>query len=163
MMTLSRSHPKEPDKENITILKALQENCRSSFRTIAKMVGLSPPTVAERITRMEEAGIIKGYAPRIDVTKAGFPVRAIVNMQTEFKDPATRIFQEITSFSEVLQCWRVTGDCDYVLYVVAVSMQHMDATLLRLSEFGKTRTSVVLDAAQQEGLPWEVLEKHFSA
>jgi len=57
----------------------------------------------------------------------------------------------------------VTGDCDYVLYVVAVSMQHMDATLLRLSEFGKTRTSVVLDAAQQEGLPWEVLEKHFSA
>ncbi len=156
-MTSSRGENKGPGRENISILKALQENCRSSFRSIAKVVGLSPPTVAERIARMEETGVIKGYSPRIDVAKAGFPVRAIVSMHTEFKDPATKMFYEIAAFPEVLHCWRVTGDCDYVLHVVAVSMEHMDSILLKLSKFGKTRTSVVLDAGEQDGLPWEVL------
>ena len=97
-MTSSRGENKGPGRENISILKALQENCRSSFRSIAKVVGLSPPTVAERIARMEETGIIKGYSPRIDVAKAGFPVRAIVSMHTEFKDPATKMFYEIAAF-----------------------------------------------------------------
>ncbi len=156
-MTFSRNRIKGPDRENITILKALQKNCRSSFRSIAKMVGLSPPTVAERIARMEDAGIIKGYAPRLDVAKAGFTVRAIISMHTEFKDPATKMFYEIAALPEVLHCWRVTGDCDYVLHVAAVSMEHMDAILLKLSRFGKTRTSVVLDAGEQEGLPWDEL------
>jgi len=157
LMTSFKEDIKGPGRENITILKALQENCRSSFRSIAKKVGLSPPTVAERIARMEETGIIKGYAPRINATKAGFPVQAIVSMHTEFKDPATKIFHEIAAFPEVLHCWRVTGDCDYVLHVAAVSMEHMDSILLKLSNFGKTRTSVVLDAGEQDGLPWEDL------
>lgn len=156
---MTRSEAKKPllDKECVDILRVLQQKGRISFRQLAREVGLSAPTVTERVERMEEAGIIHGYTARLDVARAGLPVRAIISMFTEFKDPTTRHFHEIASIPEVLHCYRVTGDCDYVLHVAAPTMEHLDHVLLRLSKFGKTRTSVVLDSEEKRDYPWDIV------
>ena len=62
------------------ILEALQQNARQSFAEIARQVGLSTPAVAERVHRLEEAGVITGYHVALDIAKLGLPIRVLVRL-----------------------------------------------------------------------------------
>ena len=68
------------DETGWHILQALQENARLSFSELGQRVGLSSPAVAERVRRMEDAGIIKGYHAEIDTAKVGYPITAIIRI-----------------------------------------------------------------------------------
>ncbi|HZU70854.1 MAG TPA: Lrp/AsnC family transcriptional regulator [Ktedonobacteraceae bacterium] len=126
------------------LLEALQENARLSYSELGQRVGLSSPAVAERIHRMEDAGIISGYHAQVNVAKIGFPVTAIIRMGSAPGERCTRSVPYIQEIPEVLECYRVTGSDSFILRVMASSVEQLEALIDRLSGHGSLTTSIVL-------------------
>jgi len=131
------------DETGWHILQALQENARLSFSELGQRVGLSSPAVAERVRRMEDAGIIKGYRAEINTAKIGYPITAIIRMNTP-GERCTRFSAFTQEMPEVLECYRVTGSDSLVMKVMASSVGHLEAIIDRLSAHGELNTSIVL-------------------
>jgi Lrp/AsnC family leucine-responsive transcriptional regulator len=128
------------------ILRALQENARLSFSELGLRVGLSSPAVAERVRRLEDAGIIKGYHAEIDTSKVGYPITAIIRMQVQ-GERCTRFSASVQDIPEVLECYRLTGSDSLIMKVMVASVEHLEAIIDRLSAHGQLTTSIVLSTA----------------
>lgn len=128
------------------LLALLQENARLSFSDLGRAVGLSSPAVAERVRRLEEAGVITGYHAAIDAGCIGKPVLAFMRL-SDVGDKGKR-FNEmvIKDMPDVLECHRVTGSDSYVLKVVAESIVHLEALIDRFVPYGQVTTSLVLSS-----------------
>lgn len=136
------------DQTDYVILDILQKQGRLSYRNIGNMVALSAPSVAERIHKMEQNGVIEGYKAIIDYKKIGFHISAIISMSPT-RGPGTTIgksLRQIMEISEVIQGWRMTGQTDLYLHVIARDVAHLDKILSKLSRFGKTSTTIALEA-----------------
>ena len=116
---MALNHDRHIDGLDWQILRALQENARVSFSELGRRVGLSSPAVAERVRRLEDAGVITGYGVQLNLEKVGFPILAFIRISAIGTNCA-----EIGSFAktlpEVLECHRVTGT-DSAIMKVAVS------------------------------------------
>lgn len=131
------------DRLNQRILKELSLNARVSNAEIGRRVGLSSPAVAERIHKMEEQGIIRGYSSVIDFEKLGFPIHALVS----FKCLALKhddMLSMIQDIKEVQEWYTITGTPCMVLKIVAPSGKELEAVIVHLGKFGETSTSLVL-------------------
>jgi Lrp/AsnC family transcriptional regulator, leucine-responsive regulatory protein len=128
------------------ILQALQQNARLSYSELGQSVGLSSPAVAERVRRMEDAGIISGYHAEINVAKIGFPITAVIRMSPSPGERCTRFTASIQEIPEVLECHRVTGSDSLVMKVVASSVEHLETLIDQLSSHGQLTTSIVLSS-----------------
>jgi len=133
------------DEVNRQILIALQENARLSYTELGRRVGLTAPAVAERIRRLEEAGVIRGYRIEIDLGRIGLPLMAFVRIATGSVscEEFVAIAREIP---EVLECHRVTGEDSCVLKVAVQSVHHLETLLNRLTIHGRTVTSIILSS-----------------
>ena len=116
------------DETGWRILQALQENARLSFSELGLRVGLSSPAVAERVRKLEDAGIIKGYHAEIDTAKVGYPITAIIRMQTQ-GERCTRVLVNVRDIPEVLECYRLTGSDSLVMKVMVSSVEHLEALI----------------------------------
>ncbi len=125
------------------LLQALQEDARLSFAELGRRVGLSPPAVAERVRRMEEAGIITGYRAQINPEKIGLPITALIGLTTTPQQYPC-VIALIKDLPEVLECHHVTGGCSFALKAIASSMSHLEALIEKLSRYGQTSTAIVL-------------------
>lgn len=133
------------DKPGREILHALQENARVSWSALGRRVGLSAPAVAERVRRMEDAGLVTGYRASVNLEKLGFPVSAIIRVSApEERCPPLKAL--IKSLPEVLACHHVTGSDAYVLTVAAASVKHLESLIERLGRYGTPTTSVILSS-----------------
>ncbi len=126
------------------LLQALQQDARLSYTELGQRVGLTAPAVAERVRKMEDAGIISGYHAEINRTKIGFPITAIIRMSTFAGERCTGPVAFIQDIPEVLECSRVTGSDSLVLKVMAASIEHLEMLIDRLSSHGQLTTSMVL-------------------
>jgi len=126
------------------ILQALQENARLSYSELGQRVGLSSPAVAERIRRMEDAGIIGGYHAEINLAKVGFPITAIIRLSTAPGERCTGFTGFIENIPEVMTCYRVTGSDSLIMRVIASSVEHLESLIDQLSAHGQLTTSIVL-------------------
>lgn len=133
----------EIDAVGWKLLKLLQENARLSYREMGEAIGLTAPAVAERVRRMEDVGILKGYHAEIDFTKAGLPVLAYVHLTTNAQQ-SRRFRTVVGDMQEVVECHCITGHETYILKVMVASVPHLEHLLLDLSNYGEVRTSVVL-------------------
>ena len=133
------------DQLGVKILYELQLNARISFSEIGRRVGLSSPAVAERVKKMEEIGIICGYHANVDHEKIGFPILAFVYL-TSRSEKYNKIyaFAEITP--EIIECYCISGSESFILKVFSSSVSQLDDTIEKLSEFGDTKTSIVLSS-----------------
>lgn len=131
------------DDVNWQILGALQQDARLSYSELGRRVGLTAPAVAERVRRLEEAGVIEGYHARLNPEKVGVPLLALVRIAC-----SERMCQEFGNVArdipEVLECCRVTGGDSYIAKVAVTSVQHLEGLLDRLMPYGQTVTSIVL-------------------
>jgi|SRR5690606_3320805 len=125
------------------LLQLLQENARLPFRQIGEAVGLTAPAVAERVRRMEDAGIVKGYHAEIDLSKVGLPIMAFVHL-TISGAQKLRFRKVVEGMLEVIECHCVTGNETYILKVAVTSVPHLEHLLMELTNYGEVRTSVVL-------------------
>jgi Lrp/AsnC family transcriptional regulator, leucine-responsive regulatory protein len=125
------------------ILEALQENARISFSELGQRVGLSSPAVAERVRRMEDAGIITGYRAEVNTAKIGYPITVIMRMNSQ-GEKCTRLNVFVREIPEILECYRVTGEDCHIMKVMVSSVEHLESLIDRLSEHGQVTTSIVL-------------------
>jgi len=129
------------------IVELLQRNARLSFAELGRKVGLSTPAVAERVHRLEEAGVITGYHASIDGAKLGVPIRILMRLTIPGGDlQISRTVTAIKESSEIRRCHRITGSESFVIEADVVSIRHMEALIDRLSALGATSTSTVLSS-----------------
>lgn len=125
------------------LLAALQTDARQSFTDLARQVGLTPPAVAERIRRLEHAGLIQGYRAEVNHAALGYGLCAFVRIRAlPGRDAAVEAFAAATP--EVLECHEVTGEDSYLLKVAASSVPHLDRIITALAPHGATRSVMVL-------------------
>lgn len=125
------------------LLYLLQESARLSFKELGQRVGLSSSSVAERIHRMEEAGILLGYHAEINLEKVGFSVMAFIRMSTPGQN-STRIAMLLRDMPEILECYRLTGSEAFIMKVCVSSVKHLEILIDHLSQYGQPTTSLVL-------------------
>ena len=127
------------------ILGILQENARLSFAEVGRRVGLSLPAVSERVRRLEEAGIIRGYRAEVDPVKVGLPLTVFVRLITT-PQQYPRVRALVAERSGILECHHVTGGDSFMLKIVIGSMAELEELLGELSFCGQTVTSIVLSS-----------------
>ena len=131
------------DSLNNKILAHLQENARASNAAIGRKVGISSPAVAERIRKMEDAGIITGYKTMVNPFETGYQLKAIIILRA-FMGKLKPFLEKVEDFDEVLNCYRITGNENIVMEVVLKNQKHLEAFIDRLIVYGETKTQIVL-------------------
>ncbi|AZI35671.1 putative AsnC family transcriptional regulator [Caenibius tardaugens NBRC 16725] len=121
------------DRFDRAIIAALQDDARMPIAEIAERVSLSATPVSRRLKHLEEDGIIRGYAPILDMRKLGFELDAyvLINLETHNDENIDRFEQEILSNPYVVSCNAVTGDMDYLLHVIARNVDHLNQSTLK--------------------------------
>jgi len=127
------------------LLNLLQQDARMSYKEMGDIVGLTPPAVADRIRRMEDAGIIRGYHAEIDLEAAGREILAFVHLSTNASQ-SFRFREIVDDVHEILECHCVTGNESYILKVAVPDVAQLEHTLIYLTNFGEVRTSLVLSS-----------------
>ncbi len=131
------------DPLNRKILKCLQTNARQSNAEIGRQVGLSSPAVNERIKKMEDAGIIKGYFANVDPFECGYQLNAIITLRA-FMGKLKPFLSHVKTYDEVLNCYRITGNENIVMEVVLKNQKHLENFIDQLIVYGETKTQIVL-------------------
>ena len=123
-------------------MAALQTDGRASYAELARVVAMSPSAVAERVRRLEEAGVIAGYRATVDPEAVGLGVLAFVRLR--YPTGNYRPFHALLeSTAEIVEAHHVTGEDCFVLKVMARSMRHLEEVTGRISGLGAVTTSVV--------------------
>ncbi len=135
---------KHLDETGWLLLQELQQNARLSYSELGQRVGLSSPAVADRMRKMEEAGIITAYRAEVNLTNLGLPVTAIIRLGSMAGQNCRNVVPQVSKIPEVLECYRVTGSDSVVIKVVATSVDHLEHIIDQLSSYGEPTTSIVL-------------------
>jgi Lrp/AsnC family leucine-responsive transcriptional regulator len=142
------------------IIGALQENGKMTVQEVSERVGLSHSPCARRIRILEEAGIIKGYTAIIDQKKVGLPISAFasIKLERQREDNLDRFAQAVARWPEVVDCYLMTGQRDYLLRVVVRDLEAYDQflknKLTRLDGVASIETSFALGQIKRsEKLP----------
>ena len=124
------------------ILKILQENARTSLKTIAEKKFFSSPAVSARIEKMEKDGIISGYHALIDPIRLGYHILAFINLNVH-PDDKPKFYEFASNVPNVLECNCVTGEYSMLMKVAFQSTMELDIFIGQLQKFGKTSTQIV--------------------
>jgi Lrp/AsnC family transcriptional regulator, leucine-responsive regulatory protein len=131
------------DGLNWKILKCLQENARQSNAEIGRQVGISSPAVSERIKKMEDLGIIEGYKTMVSPFEIGYQLKAIITMRA-FMGKLKPFMEKVKTYDEIVNCYRITGDENFVMEVVLKNQKHLEQFIDQLIVYGETKTQIVL-------------------
>jgi Lrp/AsnC family leucine-responsive transcriptional regulator len=131
------------DDTDWDVLRELQADGRLSFHELGRRIGLSAPAVAERVRRLEDAGVIAGYSARVDAPRAGLPVAAFIQMRCRL-DRCLLKTSQADDYPEVVEIHKLSGDYCSMLKVRAASIEHLEGVIERIGQHGEMRTSVVL-------------------
>lgn len=143
------------DKIDLLILKLLQENARATVKEIAAKVHLSTTPVHERIKRMEQSGVIKQYATMVDHAKVkkGLMVICYVSLKEHSKNAGMKFIKSINALNEVVECYNISGEFDFMLKVVEENMDsYYDFHVNRLSQIenmGNVQSVFVMGVIKQ--------------
>ena len=130
------------DSVNLRVLEELAGDGRIPMAELGRRVGLSAPAVAERVQRLERAGVIAGYRAELDPRALGFPVSAVVRIRPS-PGRLQRIPEVARETPEVAECHRITGEDCYLLRLHLRSMDDLEDVLDRFTPFGLTTTSII--------------------
>ncbi|HQU82924.1 MAG TPA: Lrp/AsnC family transcriptional regulator [Pyrinomonadaceae bacterium] len=146
------------DKE---ILNIIQQDARISNAEIARQVGLAPSAVLERVRKLEERGVIRGYSANLDPKQIGFGLTAFIFVRVSF---CSSIGEELAKIPEVLEVHEIAGEDCYLLKVRAENTEELakffPEKLKPLPEVVSTRTTIVLQTLKESSaLPIKGLEE----
>lgn len=146
---MKQIHLKETDSR---ILRELKKDCRRSYRSLARAVGISPAALIERIRKMEQSGIIRGYTARIDHDMLGFEFVSLVQISIARGSSLLEVQKKIAKLQGVAAVYDVTGQYDSVAILKCKSRQELSALIKRIlnvPNVEKTNTSMVLNVVKE--------------
>ena len=140
------------DEIDQRMLEALARNARISLKELAEAAGLSSPSAAERLRRLEERGVISAFTVDIAPETIGYPLQAIVRIRPlpGQLHVVERIIQETPEF---IECDKVTGDDCFIGRLVVRSMGELDGILDKITERAETNTSMIKATPVKRRLP----------
>ncbi|MCX7568126.1 Lrp/AsnC family transcriptional regulator [Sulfitobacter sp. F26169L] len=120
------------DQFDIQLLQQLRKDGRMSINDLSRAVGLSATPVSRRLKHLEESGIIRGYCALIDEVALGYSISVFVSVQLDKQvDAALETFESaVQEFPEVVDCWLMTGNRDYMLRVATADLQEFEQFLV---------------------------------
>jgi Lrp/AsnC family leucine-responsive transcriptional regulator len=133
------------DDVNLRLLAELQADARLSLAELGRRVGLSSPAVAERLQRLEQEDVIRGYHAEINPRALGLSLSAVIRVR-----PSPRQIQPVAELArqtlEVVDCRRITGEDCYIMTAHVRSVEHLEEVIDRFAAYGQTTTSIVQSA-----------------
>ncbi len=140
------------DVLDIKIIGLLVQNSRTSLKDLSKATNLSSPSVADRIRRLDEKGIIRSFTVDVDPIALGYGLQAIVRVRPlpGMLHIVERLIQDTPEF---IECDKVTGDDCFIAKLCFRSMAQLDAILDRITEKAETNTSIVKATSVKRRLP----------
>jgi Lrp/AsnC family transcriptional regulator, leucine-responsive regulatory protein len=130
------------DATNISLLRELEADARLSLAELGRRVGLSSPAVADRLERLEEAGVIRGYRAELDPRALGYELAVVLRIR-----PAPRELKKVAELAqrtpEIVECHRITGDDCYLMKAHVRDVEHMEEVIDGFAIYGQTTTSIV--------------------
>jgi len=125
------------------LVEALQEDGRMSFAELGRRVSLSPPAVAERVRRLEVAGVITGYRAELDLARLGLGMQAWIRVMATGRD-CESMGGRLVLLPEVLEAHRVTGSDSHIVRVAVRSVEHLESLLNRLMEHSSDSVTAII-------------------
>lgn len=144
------------DDIDLRLIELLTANARATFSELAERVGLSGPSTAERVRRLEERQTIRGYAARVDPEALGLGLTAFISVTLVASANRRRFLEDVANLHQVVECHHVAGNDDYLLKVHVSGTRGLESfvsdQLKALQEVERTRTTVVLSTALERPL-----------
>jgi len=137
------------DRTGREILRLLQTEGRMTWSELGRRVGLSAPAAAERVRRLEDAGIIEGFYAHVPPTRIGLPVTAFVMLTARSKD-YPRVLALCENTPQVIECHHVSGEPSFIIKTAVASVAHLESLIARLTRFGETKTLIALSSPVQK-------------
>lgn len=140
------------DEIDQILISALMADSRRSLKALAQISGLSSPSVAERLRRLEERGVIRGYTVEVDPRHFGYQLQAIVRVRPlpGRLHEVERLIQSIPEFTE---CDKVTGEDCFIARLNVRSMEQLDELLDRINAYAESNTAIVKKTSVARRLP----------
>jgi Lrp/AsnC family leucine-responsive transcriptional regulator len=133
------------DGPNLALLRLLQQDARLSLAELGRRVGLSAPAVTERLARLEQQGVIRGYHAELNPEALGFPLSVVIRIR-----PAPRQLHKIAELAvklpEIVECVRVTGEDCFIARAHVRTVLHLEQVIDQLAVYGQTTTSIIQSA-----------------
>ncbi|MCW0983765.1 Lrp/AsnC family transcriptional regulator [Agrobacterium sp. BT-220-3] len=140
------------DATDAQILAALDSDARLSMSELARLVGMSSPSVSERVRRLEATGVIQGFTVDVDTLAIGYQIRAMVRIRP-LPGKLHLIERLIQERPEFVECDKITGDDPFLARLVVHTIEQMDDVLEALSERAVTSTAVIKGTSVKRRLP----------
>src|SRR5438876_2188801 len=140
------------DATDVRILDALIHDARTRIADLARSVGLSPPSVSERIRRLEEAGVIEGYTLAINPKALGLPIAAWLRIRP-IPGQLQKVAEILKGLPEIVECDRVTGEDCFVARAHVRSVADLERLIDQLIQHAMTNTSIVQSSPIKRRLP----------
>lgn len=120
------------DATDLALLRHLQKDGRATVQEMSEAVGLSATPVARRVRQMEDQGVITGYAALIDEAALGygFSVFVSVKLDRQVDEALARFEAAVKAFPEVVDCWLMTGNRDYLLRIATRGLEDFERFLV---------------------------------
>jgi Lrp/AsnC family transcriptional regulator, leucine-responsive regulatory protein len=138
------------DKTDLKILRILQDNAKITNLQLSAEIGLSPAPTLERVKKLENAKLITGYYTQLNYEALGIGISAIIQitLTRQIENAISNFKKEINKIPEIMECYQVTGNADYVLIVMVKDIRDFESLisqkLSKMEEIGQMQTMVVL-------------------
>jgi Lrp/AsnC family leucine-responsive transcriptional regulator len=134
------------DPYDTRILAELQADARLTLAELGRRVHLSQPAVAERVRKLEAAGVITGYRATVNLAALGYGIRALVRVG---RSDYARMVNLIGNAPEVVNAWNITGEDSWLLEIAVTDVAHLDAVVSQMCLLAETSTSIILKSVRE--------------
>lgn len=131
------------DPIDIKIVELLKANSKASFAEISKKIFLSPSSVRERIIKLEDVGVIKGYSLKVDQALLGYTIEVFILLKV-FTGKLQFAIEELKNYPEILEVHRITGHQNFHMRVALKDQLHLQKFIDKLITFGEPTTHLIL-------------------
>lgn len=142
----------EIDRTDTKLLDALVADARISIAELARLVGLSPPSVSERIKRLEEARVIEGYTVKIDPKALGLPLAAWLRIRP-IPGQLQKVTEILQGLPNIVECDRITGEDCFIARAHIRSVEDLERLIDKINPYAMTNTSIVQSSPVERRLP----------
>jgi Lrp/AsnC family leucine-responsive transcriptional regulator len=141
-LSFLRNEKIDLDATDVKLLRRLEGDARATIAELARFVGLSAPSVAERLRRLQDNGVIQAYETRLDAKALGLPLSAWLRIRPVPGELA-RVADIVRALPQIAQCDRVTGEDCFIALVHVASMAELEQVIDRIIPFAMTNTAII--------------------